>query len=118
MHLACIGIKMINFAEFITLIATRKLNNTSGLKVLEEMLEAGDSPIHIMEDKELGQMSNEGELAEIVISVLESHPAELARYKAGEEQLLQFFIGMIMKESQGTADPGIAKNILKVELNK
>ena len=107
-----------NFAEFITLIATRKLNNASGLKVLQSMLETGDSPIHIMEDKQLGQMSDEGELAEIVMSVIEAHPAELKRYKAGEEQLLQFFIGMIMKKSQGTADPGIAKNILKVELNK
>ncbi len=107
-----------NFAEFITLVATRKLNNTSGLKVLEAMLEAGESPTHIMEDKQLGQMSDEGELAEIVMNVIESHPAELARYKAGEEQLLQFFIGMIMKKSKGTADPGVAKNILKVELNK
>lgn len=107
-----------NFAEFITLIATRKLNNTSGLKVLETMLETGDNPIHVMEDQELGQMNDEGELIEVVLSILESHPAEVQRYKDGEEQLLKFFIGLIMKETQGTADPGAAKNILKVELSK
>ena len=107
-----------NFAELITLIATRKINNTSGLKVLEAMLVDGNDPTHIMEEQQLGQVQDEDALVSIVTGVIENYPAEVARYKAGEEQLIKFLIGMIMKASEGTADPGMAKNILLVELNK
>ncbi|MEK7620295.1 MAG: Asp-tRNA(Asn)/Glu-tRNA(Gln) amidotransferase subunit GatB [Patescibacteria group bacterium] len=106
-----------NFAEFITLIATKKLNNTAGLEVLDAMLDDGNDPTHIMEDRGLGRMDDEGALAELVKQTIESYPAEVARYKAGEEQLLQYLIGMVMKASEGTADPGITKNMLLVELN-
>ncbi len=107
-----------NFAEFITLLASNKLNNAGGLKVLDKMLDDGSDPSHVMEDAQLGQMDDAGALAEIVDRVVESHPAELARYRAGEEQLLKFFIGMVMKESEGTADPGLSKNMIKVKLNQ
>lgn len=105
-----------NFAEFITLIAGKKLNNTGGLKTLERMLENGDSPTHIMEELALGQMDDEGVLAEAVDRVIEAHPAEVARYVAGEEQLMKFLIGQVMKETQGTADAALARNILLVKL--
>ncbi|MBI4592141.1 Asp-tRNA(Asn)/Glu-tRNA(Gln) amidotransferase subunit GatB [Candidatus Uhrbacteria bacterium] len=105
-----------NFAEFITLLATRKLNNTAGLTVLNAMLDDGNDPSHIMEDKRLGRMDDEGELARLVTQTIESYPAEVARYQAGEEQLLKYLIGMVMKASEGTADPGIIKNMLLVEL--
>lgn len=105
-----------NFAEFITLIATRKLNNTAGLKVLAQMLDTGADPTHIMEEQQLGRMDDEGALAEIVGRVVEEYPVEVARYRAGEKQLLKFLIGMVMKSSEGTADPGMAKNLLLVLL--
>jgi aspartyl-tRNA(Asn)/glutamyl-tRNA(Gln) amidotransferase subunit B len=105
-----------NFAEFITLIATKKLNNTAGLEVLDAMLDDGNDPTHIMEERRLGQMDDEGALASLVTQVITSYPAEVARYKAGEEQLLKYLIGMVMKASEGTADPGIVKNMLLVEL--
>ncbi len=105
-----------NFAEFITLIAQRKLNNASGLKVLNAMLDDGSDPSHVLEDKQLGQMDDEGALAEIVDQVIESHPDEAARYKAGDEKLIKFFIGMVMKATEGTADPAVTSNIIKVKL--
>ncbi|MFA4845255.1 MAG: Asp-tRNA(Asn)/Glu-tRNA(Gln) amidotransferase subunit GatB [Patescibacteria group bacterium] len=105
-----------NFAEFITLIAGRKINNTTGLTILSAMLDDGDDPSHIMEDKQLGSMDNASELAEIVSRVLEENPAEVLRYQAGEEQLLKLFIGIVMKSTEGTADAAMTKNILLVKL--
>jgi len=105
-----------NFAEFITLIATHKLNNTAGLKVLNAMLDDGSDPSQIMESQKLGRVEDEGILAELVTQVISNHPAEVARYKAGEDQLLQFLIGMVMRASEGTADSGIVRNMLLVEL--
>ena len=105
-----------NFAEFITLIATTKLNGTAGLKVLNAMLDAGASPTHLMEDLKLGTMEDAGALADIIDRALASNPEEVLRYKAGEEKLLPFFVGLIMKETQGTADPGVTRNMLLVKL--
>ena len=105
-----------NFAEFITLIATKKLNAATGLKVLAEMLESGADPSHIMEDRQLGQMDDESQIAEIVDRVIEQNPQEVIRYQGGEKQLIKFFIGMVMKETEGNADPGLTKNILLVKL--
>lgn len=107
-----------NFAEFITLIATKQLNTNTGLQVLKEMLLTGNDPSHIMEDKQLGQMVDAGSLSDIVMRVIEGHTDDVARYRAGKTELLGFFIGLIMKESEGTADPKLAKNILLTELNK
>jgi len=53
-----------------------------------------------------------------VVAVIKNHPDEVARYKAGKTELLKFFIGMVLKETEGNADPGIASNILKVELEQ
>jgi len=105
-----------NFAEFIALIATKKLNNATGLKVLSAMLEDGNSPTHIMEDQQLGQMNDAGALADIVDRVIDSHPTEVTRYRAGEEQLLTFLMGMVMKETQGSADAKLSRNMLLVKL--
>ena len=105
-----------NFAEFITLIATSKLNSASGLQVLNAMLDSGSSPTHLMEDLKLGRMEDAGALAEIVDRILASYPAEVARYQAGEEKLLAMFIGIAMKETQGTADPGTTRNMFLVKL--
>jgi len=105
-----------NFAESITLIATTKLNGTAGLKVLNAMLDAGASPTHLMEDLKLGTMEDAGALADIIDRALASNPEEVLRYKAGEEKLLPFFVGLIMKETQGTADPGVTRNMLLVKL--
>lgn len=105
-----------NFAEFITLIATKKLNSATGMKVLAEMLESGADPSHVMEDKALGSMDDEEELAEVVSRVLEQNPGEVERYKNGEKQLIKLFIGLVMKATEGNADPGLTKNILLVKL--
>ncbi|MBU0646310.1 Asp-tRNA(Asn)/Glu-tRNA(Gln) amidotransferase subunit GatB [Patescibacteria group bacterium] len=105
-----------NFAEFITLIATGKLSSKSGLAVLGKMLDDGDDPSHIMEDLKLGKMEDAGALADIIDRLLANHPEEVARYQAGKTELLQLFIGLVLKETEGTADPKLTANILKVKL--
>jgi aspartyl-tRNA(Asn)/glutamyl-tRNA(Gln) amidotransferase subunit B len=69
-----------------------------------------------MEDAKLGKMEDTDALAEVVDRVLANFPQDVERYKAGEVQLIKFFLGMIMKETDGQADPGAAKNILASKL--
>ena len=105
-----------NFAEFLKLIFTGKLSSNAGRTVLSEMLANGADPSHVMEEKQLGRMRDGAELSGIVDRMLASHPEEVERYRAGEKKLLQFFLGQIMKETEGTADAAASKNILLVKL--
>jgi len=105
-----------NFAELISLLSTKKMNATVGLKVLNIMLDDGSDPSHIMEDQQLGAMDDADEIAAMVDKVLESYPAEVKRYLEGKTELTKFFLGQIMRESKGTADAGIARNMLMSKL--
>ena len=105
-----------NFAEFITLVATRKVNQATGTKLLTQMMETGSDPSHIMEDKKMGTMEDVEVLAEIVERVLQGHREEVLRYQQGKKELLAFFIGLVMKETEGTADAAAVRNLLLVKL--
>ena len=64
-------------------------------------------------DNTLKQMGDEAELLAIVKNVIAANPAEVKNYKAGKESLLQFFVGLVMKESRGKADLKLSAKILK-----
>lgn len=107
-----------NFAELMKLMAENRLTAKSALTVLEQMKREGQDPSQIMEDAGLGRMDNEEALSEVVDRVLEGNAAEVARYKAGETKLLKFFIGVIIKETEGNADPDMVSRILRARLSK
>jgi len=102
-----------DMAELMTLVFERKLNNTSALKVLERMVENGDSPAHIMADLGLKAIDSEDELVGIIEEVISENPDKVQAYMNGKEALLQFFIGMVLKATNGNADPKMAASILK-----
>ncbi len=106
-----------NFAEFITLIADGKLTGTKGLEVLGQMLETGGDPSHIMEDLGAQRLDDVTALASLVDTVIEENPKEVERYKNGDEKLIKFFVGQVMKASRGNADPQLTEKVLKEKLN-
>ena len=107
-----------NFAELISLIYTEKINQTNALKVLEEMLtkKTDIDPSHIMEEKGYGQIKDENKIGNAVEEVIKSYPKQVEEYKNGKEAILKFLIGMVMKASEGTADPFVVEKILKEKL--
>ncbi len=106
-----------NFAEFITMIYQNKISGPTALKILEEMMMTGGDPSQIMESKNLGQISDTGELEKIIDALIAEHPEEVAEYKQGKLALLQFFIGQTMKKTQGKANPKVAEEIIKKKLS-
>jgi len=107
-----------NFAEFISLIYTNKISSTAAQKILAIMVEKGKDPSQIMEDEELGQMSDVKELEELVIDVVKNNPDQASQYRAGKETLIQFFVGVVMKSTEGKADPNVVKVLLEKQLKK
>ncbi len=102
-----------NFAEFITLVADSKLTGTKGLEVLGKMLDDGADPSHVMEELGAKRLDDMHALQEIVKTVIEENPKEAERYKSGEIKLIQFFVGQVMKETKGNADPGKTAQAIK-----
>jgi aspartyl-tRNA(Asn)/glutamyl-tRNA(Gln) amidotransferase subunit B len=102
-----------NFAEFITLVYTNKVNSTTAREILGVMLESGQDPSHVMEDRGLGQMEDESELREVVGRILEQNPHEVERLRAGENKLMKFLVGMVMKATEGRANPEATQALIK-----
>ena len=111
-------IKPENFAELIALFYTNKINSNSAQKILNEMLDSGTNidPTHIMEEKGYGQVSDENALGTVIDEVIKSYPQEVEAFRAGKEPLLQFLKGMVMKATEGSADPQVAEKLLREKL--
>ena len=101
-----------NFAEFITLIYQNKINSTIGQKLLEKMNDSGKDPSNILEEEGFSQDQNAEELGKIIEKIVLDNPAQVEQYKSGKEAVFQYFVGQVMKETKGSADPNTTKDIL------
>ncbi len=84
--------------------------------VFDEMALAGKSPMEIIEEKGLVQVSDSDLLESLVTEVLSGHPEEVESYKAGKTKLMGFFVGLIMRRTSGKANPKIVNQLLKEKL--
>lgn len=107
-----------NFSELIALTFAERVNSTNASKILGEMLDANTDidPTHIMEDKGYGQIKDETALGAVVDQVIADNPVQVAAFKAGKEPLMQFLKGMVMKATEGSADPATAEKLLREKL--
>ncbi len=106
-----------NFAQFITLLADGRITNTNGLKVLERMLEDGCGPEDAVRELGATRMDDVVALRSVVENVVAENPTEAERYRSGETKLLAFFLGQVMKATQGSADAELATNTIKEVLS-
>ena len=105
-----------NYAELVGFVAEGKISSSGVQTVLEEMYRTGGDPSHIIEEKNLLQLSDEKHLEEIIDKVLVEHTKSAEDYKGGKENALQFLVGQVMKASQGKANPQIVKELLEKRL--
>ena len=103
-----------NLAELISLIEKGTISNNIGKQILvEEMIVNGEKASAIVEKKGLRQISDEGAIKEIVEKVVNSHPAEIESYRNGKTNLLGFFVGQVMKETKGRANPKTVNELIR-----
>jgi len=106
-----------NFAEFIKMIHKGEISSKIAKMVLQDMFETGADPSHVIEEKGLAQISNEGELDALISGVIEKNPKAVEDYKKGKENAFQFLVGQILAQSRGKANPQMAREILKKKLD-
>ncbi len=100
-------------AELLALKESGEVSGRMAKSIFEKMLESGKGPRQILEEENLGQISDDTELRELAAAVLEERPTEVAGFLAGRKQLLSFFIGEVMKKTRGRANPQAAGELLR-----
>lgn len=106
-----------NFAELMAIVADGTINSSAAQIVLEEMFYGkDDDPSHIIETKNLAQVSDTSALEQHVDEVLAQNARSVEDYKAGKENAIKYLMGQVMKVSGGKANPQIVMAILKEKL--
>jgi len=100
-------------AELIGLVADGTISEASAKTVLAVVASEGGSPTEIVRARGLTQVRDDSQLESWVKSVIDDHPAEVARYRGGEAKLVGFFVGQVMKRSGGKADPKRVSELLR-----
>jgi glutaminyl-tRNA synthetase len=100
-------------AELVALVEGGTVSSSAGREVLAEMARSGAAPSDIVASRGLEQVSDPGQLEEVVDRVLAANPGKVQELRDGKTGLLGFFIGQVMKETRGTANPGLTKELVE-----
>lgn len=99
-------------AALISLIGEGAISGLMAKTIFDEIAATGKNPDVLMEEKGLRQISDKDELRQAARKIIDTHPGEAARYRAGKIQLIGFFVGEVMKATRGKANPKEVNSII------
>ena len=105
-----------NLSALIKMITSGKISGKIAKDVFEKMQTGNKDPQQIVEKEGLIQQSDPKELEKIITKVISNNKDKVEQYKSGKEKLFGFFIGQVMKASEGKANPQLVNEILKNKL--
>jgi aspartyl-tRNA(Asn)/glutamyl-tRNA(Gln) amidotransferase subunit B len=105
-----------NLAELFKLVDDGTISSSMAKSVFEAMYETGKSALDIVQEKGLRQISDENALVVAIEQVIASSPKEVDEFRAGKDKLLSFFMGQVMKATQGKANPQTVNRLLREKL--
>lgn len=104
--------------ELIDLISDDTISGRIAKDVFDIMMETGDLPGKIVEEKGLKQITDTGAIEAIIDEVIVSGPEQVEQFKGGNEKVIGWFVGQVMQKSQGKANPQVVNKLLKKKLSK
>ena len=105
-----------NLGRLVELVSSNVINGKTAKDVFVLMVETGENPEKIVEEKGLKQVTDSSEIEKIVDEVIASSPANVAAYQGGKQGLFGWFVGQVMKASRGKANPVVVNELLKKKL--
>jgi aspartyl-tRNA(Asn)/glutamyl-tRNA(Gln) amidotransferase subunit B len=109
-------LKPLHLAEMIKLIDNGTISGKIAKAVFEEMYRTAKSPAEIIKEKGLVQISDSEALEKAIDEVIAKNQKEAERFRGGDEKLMSFFVGQVMKSTRGKANPQMVNEILKKKL--
>jgi len=95
------------------MVHTSKVTGANALVILTEMVENGGDPSDICEARNLGQLSDSGEIEAVARNIIGANEKVVADYRAGRGNAIQFLVGQVMKATRGKAPPEVARELLE-----
>ncbi|PIR41236.1 MAG: Asp-tRNA(Asn)/Glu-tRNA(Gln) amidotransferase GatCAB subunit B [Candidatus Yanofskybacteria bacterium CG10_big_fil_rev_8_21_14_0_10_46_23] len=105
-----------HLGEFVVRVFHKEISSSNATTLLGTMFETGQEPSQIIEEQDLGQVSDLAEIEKAVVAVIAENEVAVRDFKAGKEASLQFLVGQVMAKTKGKADPGLARDIIKKSL--
>ncbi len=107
----------LNLGKLINLVRSGKISSKIAKEVFQIMLQSNSDPEQIVNEKNLAQISDTSEIEEIIKKIIETNSTQVSEYRSGKEKVFGFFVGQIMNESKGKANPALVNEILKKMLS-
>jgi aspartyl-tRNA(Asn)/glutamyl-tRNA(Gln) amidotransferase subunit B len=105
-------------AELLTTVDAGQISPNSGKRVLEVMFDTGRRAPDIVQEMGLAQVSDAGALSAVVADVVARYPDEVAKYRAGGEKVMAWFMGQVMRETRGKGNPAVVRELLEKALRE
>ncbi len=109
-------VKAKSLGELLDLITDNTISGRIAKDVFAAMLETGKDAAAIVEEKGLRQVTDSGAIEQVVDAVLAKEAGKVAEYRSGKDKLFGFFVGQVMKATEGKANPGLVNELLKKKL--
>ena len=113
-----IPFKAEDLAKVVTLIEKGTISSSIGKKVIEELFENPKDPETIIKENGWIQISDEGEIREVVLKIIEENQESVNDYRNGKDRALGFLVGQAMKQTKGKANPQLLNKFFKEEIGK
>ncbi|MCX8052804.1 MAG: Asp-tRNA(Asn)/Glu-tRNA(Gln) amidotransferase subunit GatB [Armatimonadetes bacterium] len=107
-----------NIAALLDLLDSGTINRNTAKSVFEEMFTTGKTPSEIVKEKGLEQVTDTAEIEAVVNRVLAANSNEVRRYRSGEVKLKSWFVGQVMRETKGKANPALVNELLERNLEE
>ena len=103
-------------SELVAAVEAGKISNNQAKEVFEEMFASGDAPAAIIKAKGFEQVSDTGAIEKLCDEVIAANPAKVAEFKAGNDKVLNWMTGQVMKSSGGKANPKMVGEVLRARI--
>jgi aspartyl-tRNA(Asn)/glutamyl-tRNA(Gln) amidotransferase subunit B len=112
-HAGDLRLRPSHLAEIIGLVDGKKITTNVAKELLEKVENSGETPLSIVESEGLAQVSDQSALLAMAQKVLDDNPEQVETYKGGKTTVIGWFVGQIMKQSKGKANPQMVREILE-----
>ena len=102
--------------ELLKMMDEGQISQNIGKEVFAQMCDTGKSAAQIVEEKGLTQISDTAELESVIDAVIAGNPAQVEQFRGGKEKVLGFFVGQVMKQTKGRANPQMVNELLRKKL--
>lgn len=113
-----IPVKPNDLCDLLKLVDGGVINSSVGKQVFEEMFKTGKNPSAIVEEKGLKQIDDSDAILELVVRIIKDNPKPAEDYRSGNKKAMTFFVGQVMKATQGKANPKTVNELVQSELDK